>query len=95
MLSDKYLLHPDHILQGTAYSVNLEIDEVLFLYECRDNCSKKAFMLTVTDKMKQDLVGKITTCDGYVNRMIAPPRPDDISKKACAYCGYAKLCRGL
>ena len=43
--------------------------------------------------MKQDLVGKITECDGYVDRMIAPPKPEDISKKACAYCGYADLCR--
>lgn len=90
---DRNDVNPDHVLQGTAYSVNLGIDNVLFLYECRDNCSKKAFMLHITDKMKQDLVGKITECDGYVDRMIAPPKPEDISKKACAYCGYADLCR--
>ena len=92
---DRQNVNPDHILQGTAYSLNLEIDNVLFLYECRDNCSKKAYMLNVTDKMKQDLVGKITECDGYVSRMIAPPKPEDISKKACAYCGYSKLCGRL
>ena len=90
---DRNDVNPDHVLQGTAYSVNLGIDNVLFLYECRDNCSKKAFMLHITDKMKQDLVGKITECDGYVDRMIAPPKPEDISRKACAYCGYAELCR--
>ena len=90
---DRNDVNPDHVLQGTAYSVNLGIDYVLFLYECRDNCSKKAFMLHITDKMKQDLVGKITECDGYVDRMIAPPKPEDISKKTCAYCGYADLCR--
>ena len=50
-------------------------------------------MFHVTDKMKQDLVGKITECDGYVSRMIPPPKPEDLSKKACAYCGYSGLCK--
>lgn len=90
---DRKDVNPDHILQGTAYSVNLGLDDVLFLYECRDNCAKKTFMLHVTDKMKQDLVGKITECDGYVNRMICPPKPEDVSKKACSYCNYAELCK--
>lgn len=92
---DRKDVNPDHILQGTAYSVNLDINKVLFLYECRDNCSKKAFMLNVTDKMKQDLVGKITECDGYVSRLIPPPKPEDVSRKACAYCGYSNLCKGV
>lgn len=90
---DRQNVNPDHELQGTAYSVNLGLDDVLFLYECRDNCSKKAFMFHVTDKMKQDLVGKITECDGYVSRLIPPPKPDDVSRKACAYCNYANLCK--
>lgn len=90
---DRKDVNPDHILQGTAYSVNLGLDDVLFLYECRDNCSKKAFMLKVTDKMKQDLVGKILECDGYVERMICPPKPEDVSKKACAYCNYSEICK--
>ena len=92
---DRKEVNPDHILQGTAYSVNFEIDNVLFLYECRDNCSKKAFMLTVTSEMKQDLIGKITECDGYVERMICPPKPENLSKKACAYCGYSGRCKGV
>ena len=90
---DRKDVNPDHILQGTAYSLNLGIDDVLFLYECRDNCAKKAFMLHVKDKMKQDLVGKITECDSYVNMMVCPPKPEDISKKACSYCNYSELCK--
>jgi hypothetical protein len=89
---DRKDVNPDHILQGTAYSLNLGLDDVLFLYECRDSCNKKTFMLHVTDKMKQDLVGKITTCDGYVERMICPPKPDDVSRKTCTYCAYKNLC---
>jgi len=85
-------VNPDHILQGTAYSVAFGIDKVLFLYECRDNCSKKAYMLEVTDKMKQDFIGKISNCESYVADNVCPPKPTDLSKKACAYCSYAKRC---
>lgn len=92
---DRHDVNPDHILQGTAYSVNLGLDDVLFLYECRDNCAKKTFMLHVTDEMKMDLIGKITECDGYVNRLIAPPKPENVSKKACTYCSYSNLCKGV
>lgn len=89
---DRQGVNPDHILQGTAYSVSLGIDKVLFLYECRDNCSKKAFILEVTDKMKQDLVGKIMNCETYVERNECPPKPDDLNKRACSYCPYVKRC---
>lgn len=90
---DRNSVNPDHELQGIAYSVNLGIDNVLFLYECRDNCSKKTFMFNVTSKMKQDLIGKITECDGYVSRLIPPPKPEDVSRKACTYCNYSNLCK--
>lgn len=92
---DRVGVAEDHVLQGTAYSLNLGIEDVLFLYECRDNCSKKTYILNVTDKMKQDLVGKITECDSYVAKLICPPKPATISRKACAYCDYAKICRGV
>lgn len=90
---DRQGVNPDHILQGTAYSLAFGIDEVLFLYECRDNCSKKAFMLEVTDEMRSNLVQKILECNGYVESKVAPPKPTDISKKACAYCGYSERCK--
>lgn len=90
---DRKDVNPDHVLQGTAYSINFDIDRVIFLYECRDNCSKKAFMLEVTDKMKQDLLGKITECDDYVSRFSCPPRPTDLGKNTCAYCQYSELCK--
>lgn len=89
---DRTSVNPAHINQGTAYSVSFDIDDVLFLYECRDNCSKKAFMLHVTDDMKQDLVGKISNCEMYVEQNQVPPKPNDLGKNTCAYCPYAKRC---
>lgn len=90
---DRKEVNPDHILQGIAYALNFDINKVIFLYESRDTCAKKTFMLTVTDKMKQDLAGKISECDDYVARLTVPPKPTDISRKYCGYCGYATLCK--
>ena len=84
---------PSHYHQATAYSLAFGIDEVLFLYECRDNCDKKAFMFTVTDDMKLGLVGYIDECDSYISRGEVPPKPEDIFKKTCSYCRYKGRCR--
>ncbi len=84
----------EHIPQGTAYSVSFGIDQVMFLYENRDNCDKKAFILEVTEEMKYDhVISKIEECDGYVSRLIPPPKPKDVSKKTCNYCSYKGACR--
>ena len=84
---------PSHYNQATAYSLALGIDEVLFVYISRDILDMKAFMFNVTGDMKADLIGYIEECDGYVSRMIAPPKPDNVSKKACTYCGYKTQCK--
>lgn len=90
---DRKTVSEDHVLQGTAYSFLLGLDNVLFVYECRDTCNKKAFMFTPTQDQKESLKHKIVDCKGYAERMIPPPKPDDISRKACMYCGYAELCK--
>lgn len=84
---------PSHYNQGTAYSIAFGIPEVLFVYISRDVLDMKAFMFTPSDEMKQNLIGYIEECDGYVSRMIAPPKPEDVSKKACSYCMYKEQCR--
>lgn len=84
---------PSHYNQGTAYSLAFGIDEVLFVYINRDVLDMKAFMLNVTNVMKEQLVEYIEECDGYVSRGIAPPKPENVSKKACSYCGYKTSCR--
>lgn len=86
-------VNPDHILQGTAYSEALKLNQVIFLYECRDNCGKKTFMLNVTDEMRKNLVDKIKECDSYIEKNELPPKPEDVSKHACAYCNYLELCK--
>lgn len=83
----------EHHNQGTAYSLSLDIDDVLFVYISRDNLDMKSFIFTPTSDMKNELVGRIEDCDSYVKRCITPPKPADVSRKTCEYCAYKLTCR--
>ena len=82
-----------HYNQATAYALSLGLDSVIFVYISRDTLDMKSFMFNVTGEMKEGLVGYIEECDGYVKRMIAPPKSDYVSKKTCNYCGYKNQCK--
>lgn len=82
-----------HQRQATAYSISLGIDDVLFIYENRDICEKKAFMYHVSDKQKEKLICLIQTCDEYLDMCIVPPKPLNITTKICQYCAYRSKCR--
>lgn len=82
-----------HFNQAIAYSFSLKLDNVLFVYIDRDMCHKKAYMFEVTDEMRNSLVDYIENVNGYVERKIAPPKPDTITKGICNYCMYQTQCR--
>lgn len=84
---------PSHFNQGTAYSLSLQIDDVIFVYISRDSLDMKSYLFTPTGDMKQDVVGRITVCDGYVKELKVPPKPTDVPRKACEYCGFKTQCR--
>ena len=84
---------PSHYHQGIAYSLALNIDQVLFVYISRDILDMKAFMFNVTDEMRQSLEAYIHECDGYIERQITPPKPEDVARKTCTYCGYRNQCK--
>lgn len=84
----------EHIPQGTAYATCLGINQIMFLYENRDNCDKKAYLLEVTDDMKYDLIiSKIEECDEHIKKLTPPAIPANITKKTCQYCNYKSECR--
>ena len=85
-----------HINQATAYSLAFGIDKVLFIYENRDVCSKKAFLLEVTNDMKMNLIGYIENVNTCLKNDTVPPRLlglNPFEKKCCAHCGYKELCK--
>lgn len=84
---------PSHHHQAAVYSLAFGIDEVLFLYECRDNCDKKCYLFKVSDDMKNGMIHYINTCDGYIERNEIPPKTDDTPKKTCSYCQYKTRCK--
>ena len=84
---------PKHYAQGTAYSIAFNIDQVIFVYINRDILDMKAYMFEPTTEMKQDLIGKILTCDSYVQEGKVPPKPEDVPKSVCEYCNYRSTCR--
>ena len=84
---------PKHYMQGTAYSTIFGIPNVIFVYINRDVMTMKSFMFTPTDDQIQDFLGKISTCDTYVNQHKLPPKPENASAKFCAYCSYRELCK--
>lgn len=83
----------NHYNQATAYSIAFGINKVLFVYENRDTLDKKAYIREVTNEMREELIGRIDYCDGYVKKLKAPPRPQDVTKKTCNYCIYKNQCR--
>ena len=90
---NRHGVDPSHYNQGTAYSLAFGLDNVLFVYISRDVLDMKAFMFNVTNEMRSHLVDYIDECDAYVRRKIAPPKPDDVLKKTCSFCGYKNQCK--
>lgn len=82
-----------HFNQAYTYSMCLDIPRVLFIYENRDCCTKKIYLLNVTEDNRQSIKDKIDTCESYVHTKIVPPKPENVDKKVCQYCEYRKLCR--
>lgn len=83
----------EHLTQGTAYATVFNIPNVIFLYINRDNTDMKAYMLEVDAKMRYEFKEQIAKCNEYVNSNTVPPKPENVSKKACMYCNYSSLCK--
>lgn len=82
-----------HKLQATAYSLSLGLDEVIFLYENRNVCTKKCYLFKITDSMRNELVDKIRSCDICVSQKTVPNKPVDLEPKYCRYCDYSIQCK--
>lgn len=79
-----------HYQQAIAYALNFNLNDVMFVYENRDTCLKKAYVLHIDEHMKNDLVGYILTCDTCIQQDMLPDKVLD--NKICQYCGYRKRC---
>jgi len=80
---------PDHKIQSYCYSLCLGIDSIMFLYENRDVCQKKTFLVHVTPENKEEVVHKIETCNSHIENETVPPKETD----KCKYCQYTEECK--
>lgn len=84
-----------HYTQACTYSHTIQIPEVMFLYENRDNCSKKCFIYKPTKEQIEELVlNKIKDCDTHINENRVPSIPASVTAKTCRYCDYKAVCKG-
>ena len=78
-----------HRFQAMCYSALLEVPDILFVYENRDICSKKYYVIHITDGERAGIIGRIRTCDGFIARH---ELPDKETNAQCVYCEYSSLC---
>lgn len=91
--ANKETVDEAHVDQVVCYCTALDLDKAFVLYENRDTCNLECpEIFEVTDKMKQEIcISKIMECEGYVERMIAPPKCSDT--KNCRWCNYKGICK--
>lgn len=82
-----------HRLQSYAYSLELQIPDVLFVYENRDICTKKCYHISILDEDREYIANRIATCDEYVQNHVTPPKEESLPAKVCSYCGYRTVCK--
>ncbi len=92
--NDRNGVDDKHKNQAYAYATQLKLDKIIFVYENRNNCYKKAYMLKITEKDKQTVINRINECDEYVKTNTLPPKSNN--KNDCYFCKYKEICdRGL
>lgn len=80
-----------HIYQGTCYSLSFGIDTVIYLYECRDDCKRKAYEVKIDKAKKEKVVAQIENCEYYLKKGKVPPGRFDAT--LCKWCEYQSRCK--
>lgn len=81
---------PDHIVQATFYSICLGYNKVLLVYVGRNYKKRKAYLVEITDEMRQTQIQRIRIAQYCAKNKIVPGK--EICK-ACRYCAHKKTCK--
>lgn len=86
--NSRFTAEPKHQLQACLYCLCLGVDDVMFLYEDRNLCHKKAFEYHVTPEDKLEMINRVKLILAYSKAKMYPP----IESK-CTYCKYKDPCK--
>lgn len=82
--------NPKHTNQSVSYSLSLQINDIIWLYEERNFCVPKTFHTVVTQEQRDELVNMFQ----YVKECVkAGTPPSKVQQTDCTYCCYKKACR--
>lgn len=87
--SNRYEPKAEHKYQATCYGMGLGIDYILFFYEDRNFCGKKAYLWKITEEMKNTVLKKIDR----VSKSLAVGIPPEKDESKCTYCMYKSECK--
>lgn len=79
----------NHKIQGSAYSLCLDIGYVLFLYHDRNYKVLKAFLVPISEEDRQSVVQYIQDCNLFIKNNYLPP----IELDKCKWCIYTGACK--
>ena len=90
---DRTGVDPKHYNQAITYSLELQLDSVIFVYINRDIVDYKSYLFSVSESDRERIRVLLDTCEDYVIKKELPPMPEDATDKKCAYCAYKDLCK--
>lgn len=80
----------DHVLQATFYSLCLGLDFVLFLYVGRNYKKRKAYLIEITDEMRNTQLTRVRIAQYCDKHNITPEKE---KHKGCRYCSFQGKCK--
>ena len=89
---DRKGVDPKHYNQAITYSLELQLDSVIFVYINRDIVDYKSFLFNVSESDRERVIDLLSTCEICVENKILPPKPD-LPEKVCAFCSYQEYCK--
>jgi CRISPR/Cas system-associated exonuclease Cas4 (RecB family) len=80
-----------HKNQSVCYSLSLQINDIMWVYEERNFCVPKTFHTVVTEEDRVKLIMFFEEVLQAVKELKPPQKCN--SRKTCEYCGYKGVCR--
>lgn len=83
-------INPKHRKQITCYALSLGITKIIMLYEERNFCTPKTFLVEILQDELVNMASYIEDVEQHVKDLTPPDKPQTTS--SCTYCNYKNEC---